>query len=245
LTAVCAVARAQELPPAAADVPAVAAPPALWSGALSGGYIRTSGNSSTSASNLKFELDYTDLPWRNELSGAAANGHTAGSTSAEQYALGDKLKFNFNEVDYAFGAVTFDSDRFAGISQNFSESGGYGRRLLMTEHQILDAELGAGISEQQSVGETGYDVQPILTVGGKYVYAFSSTSQFIQRLRTEIGAKNTFINPVSQLKLNIVGALFAALNYEVRYNTTVPAESRHTDIITSVNLGYGFGGVKP
>ncbi len=229
----------------AEDAPLIDTATQPWSGAVSGGYIRTSGNSSTSATNLKFELDYTDLPWRNELTGAAANGHTGGNTSAEQYAIGDKLKFNFDEVDYAFGDITFDSDRFSGIAENFAESAGYGRRLLMTEHQTLDAELGAGFSEQQRVGENGYEIQPIVTIGGKYEYAFSNTSQFIQTLRTEIGSKNTFVNPVSQLKLNIIGALFAALNYEVRYNTTVPAESRHTDIITSVNFGYGFGGKKP
>jgi putative salt-induced outer membrane protein len=216
-------------------------PPTAWAGTVSAGYIRTSGNTSTSAANLKFELDYTDLPWRNELTGSAGNGRTGNDTTAEQYALGDKLKFNFDEVDYVFGNVSYDNDRFAGISQNFSESVGYGRRLLMTEHQTLDAEVGAGVSEQKPVGESGYDVQPIATLGGKYVYKFSPTSEFSQSLRTEIGSKNTLINPVTQLKLNIVGALFATLNYDLRYNTTVPENSHHTDIITSVNFGYSFG----
>ena len=220
-------------------------PPDGWAGTLAGGYVRTAGATTTTAENLKGELDYTYKPWRNEFIASAVNGHSGGNTTAEQYAVGDKLKFNFTDVDYAFGAVNFDSDRFAGISKNFSESVGYGRRLLMTEHQVLDAELGAGVSELQNVGETGYKTQPIATIGGKYVYTFSPTSQFIQTLRTEIGSDNTFINPVSTLKLNIIGALYAALSYELRYNTTVPDNTRHSDTITSISFGYGFGGAKP
>jgi putative salt-induced outer membrane protein len=216
-----------------------------WSGAIAGGYIRTAGDSTTTAENLKAELNYTNMPWRNEFGVSAANGHTGSDTTAEQYSVNDKLKFSFNEVDYAFGAASFDADRFSGISKNFSESAGYGRRLLMTERQTLDAELGFGASQQQRVGEAHYVTQPIATFGGKYVYTFSPTSQFKQTLRTEVGSKNTFINPVSQLKLNIIGSLFAALSYEVRYNTTVPEGSRHTDTITSISFGYGFGGDKP
>lgn len=221
--------------------PAQAALTNGWAGDFKAGYIRTSGNSDTSAGNLKTELDYTFAPWTNLFTAGAANGKQGSQTTEERYSLGDKLKFNFTDVDYAFGNLTYDNDRFAGIQQSYTESVGYGRRLLMTEHQTLDAEVGIGAGEQLRAGQDNYETQLLGTFGGKYVYNFSPTSSFSQTLRTEVGTNNTFINPVSELKLAVVGHLFATIDYEIRYNTTVPDNTRHTDIITSVNFGYSFG----
>jgi putative salt-induced outer membrane protein len=225
-------------------LPAAASDPNGWAGDFKAGYIQTSGNSDTSAGNVKAELDYTYMPWANSLTGAATNGSQRGTTTEERYSLGDKLKFNFNEVDYAFGDITYDNDRFGGIQQSYTESVGYGRRLLMTEHQTLDAEVGVGAGEQRRINEDNYRTQFLTTVGGKYVYHFSETSQFSQTLRTEIGTNNTFVNPISELKLSIVKQLFATIDYEVRYNTTVPDNTKHTDTITSVNFGYSFGKIR-
>lgn len=215
--------------------------PEGWAGTLKGGYIRTSGNANTSAANVKGELDYTFNPWQNVFTFAAGNGRQRGVTAEERYSLGDKLKFAFNEVDYAFGQGTYDNDRFAGIQQRYSETLGYGRRLLMTERQTLDAEVGIGANQQLPADEDRFETQLIGTFGGKYTYTISDSAQFLQTLRTEVGTSNTFINPVSSLKLTIVNRVYAMLDYEVRYNTTVPDATKHTDIITSVNLGYAFG----
>ena len=149
--------------------------------------------------------------------------------------------FSFTEVDYAFGDVAYDNNRFSGVQENYSESVGYGRRLLMTEAQTLDAEIGAGASQQREQGQDNFQNQVIATLGGTYVYTFSPTSQFTQTLRTEIGSRNTFVNPVSTLKLTIVGQLSANLSYDLRYNTTVPDGTAHTDTTTSISLGYSFG----
>ena len=229
----------------ATAVQAADPPPNGWSGDASAGYIRTAGDTSTTTGNIKAELDYTNAPWRNELKGSAANGHTGDVTTAEQYDLSDKLKYNFDENDYLFGLASFQDDRFSGIAKNYTEAVGYGRRLLNTQQQMLEAEIGGGVSEQQSVGQTNYLTQPTLTLGGKYVHTFSPTSQFTQTVQADIGSKNTFVNPVSQLKVTIVGSLYTSISYDLRYNTTVPEGTHHTDSITSISLGYGFGGAKP
>lgn len=225
---------------AAADASAQTLPQG-WAGTLKGGYIRTAGNANTSAANVKGELDYTFNPWQNVFTAAAGNGRQRGVTAEERYSLGDKLKFAFNDVDYAYGQATYDNDRFAGIQQRYSETIGYGRRLLMTERQTLDLEVGAGANEQLPADEDKFETQFIGTLGGKYSYTISDSAQFLQTLRMEMGTSNTFINPVSSLKLTIVNQLYAMLDYEVRYNTTVPDATKHTDVITSVNLGYAFG----
>ena len=244
----CLIAAALLLPLSAlADDAAAPAPPppppapTTWAGSLSGGYIRTAGATDTTASNVKGELDYTNLPWANELTGSMATGSTSGTTSAEQYDAADKLKFSFDDVDYAFGKLSYDNNRFNGIAENYAESLGYGRRLLMLEKQTLDAEIGVGDSQQREEGQTQFDNQFIGTAGFKYIYNFTPTSQFTQTLDSEIGTKNTLIHPVSALKLTIVGQLNATLSYDYTYNTTVPDGTPHSTTIESVSLGYTFG----
>jgi putative salt-induced outer membrane protein len=225
---------------------ATAASPAFaidngWYGNFALGYIKNTGNTDSSAGTAKGELDYTYMPWSNSLTFDAASGRTDGVTNTERYDGGDKLKFNFDEVDYAFGNATYLNDRFAGIQQDIVESVGYGRRILMTEHQQLDAEVGAGASEEKKLGENDYNTQFVGTVGGKYVYKFSPTAQFSQTLRAEIGTDNTFLDPVTELKVSIVSHLALLIDYEVRYNTTVPAGVHKEDTITTINIGYTFG----
>ena len=50
--------------------------PTTWAGTAAGGYIRTAGTTNTTSANLKAELDYTNLPWTNELTGSLAAGNT-------------------------------------------------------------------------------------------------------------------------------------------------------------------------
>lgn len=227
---------------ALASTSVAAAPkPNGWSGTVAGGYIKSSGNSDSGAATFKLGADYTLLPWTNSFNFSATNATEDNRTTEERYALGDKLKFNFNAVDYSFASFNYDSDRFAGITERYAEAVGYGRRLLQTERQILDLELGVGANQEKTQGEDSLSTQFIGLVGGKYIYEFSPTSEFSQSLRTEIGTKNTFINPVSELRLTIVGRLYATLDYEVRYNTTAPEGTVHTDTITSINFGYDFG----
>ncbi len=76
---------------------------------------------------------------------------------------------------------------------------------------------------------------------GKYQWALSETSTFIQTLKVESGAENTFTESVTELKLSVVGNLFAALSYTVKHNSDVPADTKKTDTFSAVNLSYAFG----
>jgi putative salt-induced outer membrane protein len=106
---------------------------------------------------------------------------------------------------------------------------------------MLDLEAGVGANRTRNQGTEDFTSRAVATLGGKYVWKISSSAQFTQTLRTEFASNNTYVNPISELKLTVIGNLFAALNYELRYNTEAPLNTRHTDTISTVNLGYTFG----
>jgi len=215
--------------------------PTLWSGNLSLGFVQTRGNSDTSTLNGKAELGYAGKRWTNAFSAFLLRGSQDGQTTDERYSFADKIDFSLTPQDYAFGNAGYDHDRFGGVAERNTLTLGYGRHLLATPAHLLDLELGFGANRSRNRGENEFDYRSIYTVGGRYRWKISETSELSQTLRTEIASNDIYINPITQLKLTIIGQLFTVIAYEFRYNTKVPDGTRHLDQIATVNLGYSFG----
>ena len=212
-----------------------------WSGDASAGYLRTTGNTNSTSLNFKGDLDWKSSPWENQFSALGTYGSSKGQSTAESYQFGDKLNYDLSPDAYVFANLEYADDRFAGVVSRYSESVGYGRHLIKTPMQTLDIDAGAGASQSRNAGETSYDDQFIGVFNLAYLVKFTPNAQYKQTLHIEAGKQNTFINPVAELKLAIVGNFFATLGYDWRHNTSVPDGSVHTDTITTVNFGYSFG----
>lgn len=237
-------ASADDAAPAAAEAPAqqpYAILPPPWSGEAAAGYVRTTGNTSTSSLNLKLGLDYKGVTWGNSFSASAFTGSRDKQTTDERYSVADKVNYNLSPKDYLFANAGYDNDRFAGIAERYALTTGYGRHILATPTQTLDLEAGVGANRSREQDVNTFTNHAIATFGGKYVWKITPSSQFSQSLRSEYATNNIYVNPITELKLTVIGNLFAALDYEVRYNSKVPADVRHVDQITTINLGYGFG----
>jgi putative salt-induced outer membrane protein len=214
---------------------------AAWKGEAGAGLLTTSGNSETESFNGKFLLDWTQEVWKNSFTATAVNNGDEDGRTAERYTVGNKLDWNFSERDYLFGAVDWEKDLFGGFRERTAQTAGYGRHILTGPIHLLDAEIGAGArqTEEQDTGDK--ENEAIGRVGGKYQWKISDTSTFSQSLKVEHGKRNTFTEAVSELKLSIVGNLFAALSFTARNNSDVPDDTEKTDTFTAVNLSYAFG----
>lgn len=220
----------------------IAAPAqAQWSGEISLGYLATSGNTSTESLNGKLLLEYEAATWKNSFQVLGVYTDDQGETSAERYAASDKVDWKIGARNYVFAAVDWEKDLFSGIRERTSETVGYGRHLLTGPVHVLDLEAGAG-ARQTRENFTGQTEDDMIFRGlGKYEWKFSPTSQFGQSLKVESGASNTFGESLSELKLSIIGNLFATISYTVKHNTDVPSGTERTDTFSAVNLSYVFG----
>lgn len=212
-----------------------------WSGEVSIGYLSTSGNTSTSSGSAKVAADYVAQQWKNAIAASAINTEDQGQTSAERYTVGDKLDWNFSERNYVFGAVEYEKDLFGGIRERISETAGYGRHVLIGPDHLLDLEIGAGARQTEVQGTGAEERDAIGRAYGKYQWKISATSTFAQALKVESGKSNTFTESVTELKLSVIGNLFATLSYTVKNNSDVPAGSERTDTASAVSLTYQFG----
>ena len=98
--------------------------------------------------------------------------------------------------------------------------------------------------DEEQTEEQGTRVKDSDTIArgfGKYQWKLSETSAFAQALKVESGAVNTYLESVTELKLSIVGNLFATLAYTVKNNSVVPTGTEHTDTLSAVALTWQFG----
>lgn len=211
-----------------------------WKGEAGAGLLTTSGNSETQSINGRFLLDYAERRWKNHFNATALNNGDEEGTTAERYTVGDKLDYDFTERDYLFGAVDYEKDLFGGFRQRTAETAGYGRHILIGPVHRLDAEIGAGARQTEEQDTGARESEAIGRVGGRYQWTISETSAFSQSLKVESGASNTYTEAVSELKLAVIGNLFAAVSFTARNNSEVPPDTKTTDTFTAISLSYAF-----
>ena len=203
------------------------------------GYLATTGNTETSSLNTSFESKYVAGDWHHEATASAINASEIKITTAEAYETGWKSGWDFSDRDYLFGRLNWRKDRFGGFDTQFSQTVGYGRRLIDTDEHKLNAEVGAGARQSEAQDGTKEN-ETIGTAGLYYDWLFSETAEFSQDLKVEAGAENTYFESVTALKARLVGDLALVASYTVKHNTDVPALTEKTDTYTALSLEYAF-----
>jgi len=218
---------------------AAAAPESPWSGKATLGYLATSGNTENSSLNAGFELGYSNDPWSHLLKALAINSSESNDTTAEAYELGWKTEYNFSEHNYMFGRVNWRKDRFSAYDSQVTESVGYGRRLIDTGVHILNAEVGVGARQaERNDGVTEDDV--IFRGGADYRWKFSETAEFRQDLVIESGKSNTYLESITAVKAQLIGALALVASYTIKNNSDVLPGTEKTDTWTALSLEYAW-----
>lgn len=210
-----------------------------WSGNVKFGYLATGGNTENSNLNSSFQLGYAEGKWAHTFEAFAINASESQTTTAEAYELGWKSERNLSEVDFLFGRLNWRKDRFSGYPKQFSQSVGYGRRLIHTGPHTLNVEIGAGARQaDRADGVTESDV--IARAGLDYKWQFSETAAFTQDFAIESGQKNTYIESISAVRASLIGNLALVASYTIKNNSDVPPGTEKTDTYSAVSLEYLF-----
>jgi putative salt-induced outer membrane protein len=210
-----------------------------WSGKATLGYLATSGNTENSTLNTGFELGYTTGNWSHLAEAFAINASENKITSAEAYELGWKSERKLTDHDFLFGRLQWRKDRFGGYATQFSQTVGYGRRLVDNDKHKLNAEVGVGA--RQSELQIGSKEDETIFRGGLYYkWQFSETAEFRQDLTTEVGDKNTYSESVTAISAKLMGELALVASYTIKNNSDVPLLTEKTDTYTALSLEYSF-----
>ena len=210
-----------------------------WSGKATLGYLATSGNTENSTLNTAFEVGFETGKWAHLFKAAAINAMEDKVTTAEAYDTSWKSERNLTDKDFLFGRLHWRKDRFGGFDTQFSQTVGYGRRLIDTDKHKLNGELGVGA--RQSKDQLGFEDDETVFRGGlDYKWQLSETAEFRQDLTAESGEVNTYVESVTALSAKLLGDLALVASYTIKHNTDVPPLTEKTDTYTALSLEYAF-----
>ena len=210
-----------------------------WAGKATLGYLATSGNTENSTLNTGFEVGYTSGQWAHLLKAAAISASENEVTTAEAYDLGWKSERKITDHDFLFGRLQWRKDNFGAFDTQFSQSVGYGRRLIDNDKHKLNAELGVG-ARQSELQLGGKEDETIFTAGAYYKWQLSETAVFRQDLTVEAGDENTYTESVTAISAKLLGDLALVASYTIKNNSDVPLLTEKTDTYTALSLEYSF-----
>jgi len=236
LRSVCAVALVLAAPIVVAQEEEAASP---WAGKAVLGYLATSGNTDNSTLNAGFEVSYSGGDWIHWFGAKAINATEDDATTSEAYEAGWKSERNFAEHNYLFGQLDWRKDRFSGYETQFSQTVGYGRRLIDKEAHKLNVEIGGG-ARQSELADGTDESETIARLGLNYAWQISETAAFTQKFKVEAGNANTYSESVTALSAKLVGSLALVASYTVKNNSDVSPPIEKTDTYTALSLEYVF-----
>jgi putative salt-induced outer membrane protein len=216
-----------------------------WKSEAELGLVRTTGNTETQTLNGKLDVTYEVDKWRH-------NGHAEGfgtqtedpvtgesDVSAERYELSGKSDYKFTELDYIFGLVKLQKDRFSGFEYEHIVSFGYGRKVIKQDNMELDLEIGPG-ERFFKVDNGASDKEALLRLSADYWWKITANSKFTQKLSTDIGEDITTSKSVTAIQANINSTLALKFSYTIKHKSEVPVGTEKKDTEAAMTLVYSF-----
>lgn len=212
-----------------------------WEGAGEVGYVSTTGNTESTALNLKLEFIKTTEKWRHRFTGTALLTDEDGVSDNERYTVEAQSDRKLNEKSYLLGSFRWDADKFGPYDPQSAYTIGYGRELMKSEKHTLKGEIGGGYRklEERETGESSSEAIARFVLDDSWQVLESTL--WTNRVLVEAGSDNTFtqFNTAATVSMNSKFAL--KVGFEARNNSKLPpGESEKTDTITTVNLVYKF-----
>lgn len=211
-----------------------------WAGKATLGYLATSGNTENSTLNTGFEVSYSTGKWAHFLEAAAIAASENEVTTAEAYDLGWKSERKITDQDFIFARLQWRKDNFGAFDTQFSQTLGYGRRLIDNDTHKLNLEFGVGARQSELQLPGLNENETIFTAGGYYKWQFSETAEFRQDLTVEAGGENTYTESVTAISAKLLGKLALVASYTIKNNSDVPPLTEKTDTYTALSLEYLF-----
>ncbi len=231
-------AEAQATPFYAPPAPKADSPP--LSGEAELGFTHLQGNTDSQTLLAKGRLVWLDGAFTHSLRGEARHVTQDDATSAEQYLLAVRERYEIEGPHYLFGFARWEKDRFSGYDYQGTLIGGYGRQLVNNDRHLLSLEAGPGY-RVDAVAE-GHDRRLGVAYGAMdYRWQLSETARLSQELSLEGTERNLTIRSLSSLTARLNAHLALKLSYEFKHNTRPPdTATARSDRITSVSLLYDW-----
>lgn len=220
------------------------APPApkedapVFSGDAELGFTRLSGNTDSQTLIGKTLLTWLTGNFTYSLRGEVRNVTKDDETSAEQYLVAGRERYDLKGPHYLFGFARWEKDRFAGYDQQLSIVGGYGRQIFETDAHTLSLEAGPGYRHDR-LRDDDNDRLAVAYTALDYRWGFSDYADLQQEMSLEYTEQNVTSRSLTALTARLNSKISLRLSHEIKHNSEPPADaSERTDSTVSASLLY-------
>lgn len=228
--------------------------PPGWSGKGQLGYVMSRGNSDTDAANAKIEVYLLRDDWKHNLLLDGLYGRSAGIASAQRWDARLQSNYTFTPRWFAFGALSYENDRFSGFQYQATGSGGLGFKVFDSDRTKLSLQAGVGyrslrpetVTKDPGTGAViartplGTETEVVATPGLDFTHQFNASTKVTDKLMSESGSTNTSLRNDVALEVKMSKKLSLAAGFSVLKNTNPPVGVKQTDTITTLNVVYAF-----
>jgi putative salt-induced outer membrane protein len=210
-----------------------------WKGeGQAGGFIST-GNSDDIGGSAGLTFAKETLRWRHEVKMAGDYQRSDGEVSKERYFAGYAGQWKLNARAFVALSATGERDRFAGFSSRFTESVGFGYRLLDRHDLRLDVQAGPALRQTNY-----YDLDDEIAfsgrLGGDLAWTIRPDLVFTQNATLFLDSVSSSLTATTALTTKLRGDLSARASFDIRVEAEPPADREHTDTTTRATLVYSF-----
>jgi len=209
---------------------------------IEGGINKTSGNAESENFRGELSLISTLGKYENEFQATGNNQNQNGVREEEYYKVENQLNREISKMQFVFGKLIYEDDRFAGIDYRASQLVGVGHKFYDDADFKLSTKLGVGARQTEFIDPTAEDEESVLgSVGGDLFWKINENVEFTQSLDLNFTEANTETVSETAFKAFMDKNLYLKFSYEVRNNSDVPTGIDKTDTQTIFTVGYQFG----
>lgn len=226
--------------------------PEGWNGEAELAYQLKRGNSVSNSLSAKAEGEYDGEKWRHTAKAEAYNAQSEDpdtgeeERTAESYFTSYKLDRKFGEADYIFNIVTYEKDTFSGYQYETTYAFGYGRRLVETETQVLDTEIGPGFRSRCLEPANSYtdcpdnEDEPFVRVAMKYAWQITPTAKFKEEISSNVDEDSAVTRAETSLSTRVNDHLALRVSHILDHDSDPPPGIKEADHQVLVSLVLGF-----
>ncbi len=210
-----------------------------WKGeGQAGGFIST-GNSEDIGGSAGLSFAKETLRWRHEIRAQGDYQRSGGAVSKERYFAGYAGQWKLNGRSFLAVSLSGERDRFAGFRSRFSESVGFGYRLIEQRDLRLDVQAGPAL-RQINYYDRGDEIAFSARLGGDLSWTIRPDLVFTQNATVFLDSVSSSLTATTALTAKLRGDLSARASFDVRAETEPPVGREHTDTTTRASLVYSF-----
>jgi putative salt-induced outer membrane protein len=213
-------------------------------GSLGGNY--SSGNTDEWNFSAALNIRRKGPLWEHRIEANIDFSDADHERTEERIAAAYRMRRDFAKSPFfAFGALSYDRDRFQGIGTRFTESAGLGYELIDSNDEDdkddIDWDIYAGPAFRQTDFIDGSSVNQLgVFAATDLKWEITDRLTFRQYAGAVLAKENKSFKATTSLTNNLYGRLSARFELTVETETDPPPDAEETDIYSRVSVVYDF-----